>query len=71
MARPSEHPRAIGDILAPVIAHTMVLAWFQAQIDRQPTSMAKKHLVMLYRECGAIDDADAQILIEANMLETA
>ncbi|QTH20818.1 hypothetical protein HRJ34_21220 [Rhizorhabdus wittichii] len=71
MAERAGHPRQIGEILAPVIAHTMVLAWFQAQIDRQPTSMARKHLVMLYRECGAIDDGEALILVEANMLETA
>ena len=71
MAERAGHPRLIGEILAPTIARTMTLAWFQDRINAQPTPLAKKHLIGLYHEVGVIDGADAQMLVEANMLETA
>ena len=60
--------RPIGEIIAPIVARATFLAWFQDRINAQPNPLAKKHLIGLYYEIGAIDHDQAQILVEANML---
>lgn len=63
--------RPIGEIVAPIVQRAVALAYFQNRINLQDSPEAKKHLIMLFREVGAIDGDQARLLIEANMLETA
>jgi len=63
--------RLIGEITAPLVERAQTMAGFQAMLRRCPTSHARKGLILAAYDSGAIDEADARLLIEAEGLETA
>lgn len=63
--------RPIGELIAPILARAEAMAGFQAMLARCPTASDRKHLIMAAWERGALGDDDAELLIQANMLETA
>lgn len=63
--------RTVSELFPTVIARAEMMAGFQSILSRCPNAASRKHLIMIARERGAIEDADAHLLIEAYGLETA
>lgn len=63
--------RPIGEILQPVLDRAYRMAALQQVLRQCPTLKGRKSLIMAAWEHNAITDEDAQILIEAEGLETA
>lgn len=70
--RPREQgARSIGAIIEPIISNAVAVMGLQQTLRRCPTAEGRKKLIMAAWETGAIDDAQCQLLIEAEGLETA
>lgn len=64
-------PRAIGEIIAPIVARAKRMASFQAMINELPNPTRRKDMIMLARLGDLITDEETQLLIEVYQLETA
>lgn len=63
--------RSIGEIIRPIMARAEAMAGFQAMLRRCDTAENRKGLILAAWERGALSDEDAELLIEAEGLETA
>jgi hypothetical protein len=63
--------KPIGEIIAPIVARAVAMNGFQRMLNHTPLAADRKRLIMAARECGAVSDNDAELLLQAHMLETA
>jgi hypothetical protein len=63
--------RPIGELIAPIMARLQTAMVFQSLLQRCPSVEDRKGFIMAARSHGALDDQEAELLIQANQLETA
>jgi hypothetical protein len=63
--------RAISELFPSIIARAEAMHGFQDMLNRCPTAEGRKALILSAWERLAIDDEDAELLLQAYGLETA
>ncbi len=61
----------IGELFARVVTRAQTFMGFQTMLRACPDEVRRKNLIMAAYEAGALEACDAELLIQALMLETA
>lgn len=61
----------IGDLVAQVVARSFACRELQVRLNAMSDASEQKRAIMRARHAGAIDDEQAELLIQAYQLETA
>jgi len=63
--------RPIGEIIAPILARTRRMMAFQSMLLSCPSAEDRKGFIVAAYSHGVLDSGEAELLIQANLLETA
>lgn len=63
--------RPIGELIPPIMARIHTAMLFQELASRCPTPELRKEFIMVAHCTGVLDREETELLIQANLLETA